>query len=127
MYSNAVFASLSPADATALRPHLRTIELRQKRIFPTSAVISLVVGLSTGEVVEAAMVGREGVVGASSALDGKTSISRAVVQLGGEAFVCPPEVLKKTVLQSEALLSVIIRHEQALFAGFAGGFCGRET
>jgi hypothetical protein len=30
--------------------------------FPTGAVISLVVGLSTGEMIEAAMVGRDGVV-----------------------------------------------------------------
>jgi hypothetical protein len=64
MHSNAVIASLSPADTAALRPHLRTIELRQKTIlweagdsidavyFPTRAVISLVVGLSTGEMVE---------------------------------------------------------------------------
>ena len=39
-------------------------------IFPTSAVISIVVALSSGQVVEAAMVGRDRVVGASAALDG---------------------------------------------------------
>ena len=128
MHSNAVIASLSPADTAALRPHLRTIELRQKTIlweagdsidavyFPTRAVISLVVGLSTGEMVEAAMVGRDGVVGASSSGDQKTSINRAVVQFGGEALVCPPEVLKKVLQQSAALLSAIASHEHALFA-----------
>ena len=37
--------------------------------FPINAIISLVVGLSTGEMIEAAMVGRDGVVGAAAALD----------------------------------------------------------
>ena len=35
--------------------------------FPTSAVISIAVALSSGPVVEAAMVGRDGVVGAGGA------------------------------------------------------------
>jgi CRP-like cAMP-binding protein len=62
------------------------------------------------------MVGRDGVVGASSSGDQKTSINRAVVQFGGEALVCPPEVLKKVLQQSAALLSAIASHEHALFA-----------
>ena len=36
--------------------------------FPTSAVISIAVALSSGQVVQAAMVGRDGVVGAGAAL-----------------------------------------------------------
>jgi hypothetical protein len=76
----------------------------------------LVVGLSTGEMIEAAMVGKNGVVGASSALDGKVSLSRAIVQLGGPALVCEPGKLKQAALQSESLLSTIIRHEKTLYA-----------
>jgi hypothetical protein len=37
-----------------------------------------VVTLSSDQVVEAAMVGRDGVIGASAALDGKVALSRAV-------------------------------------------------
>jgi hypothetical protein len=75
-----------------------------------------VVGLSTGEMIEAAMVGKNGVVGASSALDGKVSLSRAIVQLGGPALICEPGKLKQAALQSESLLSTIIRHEKTLYA-----------
>ena len=104
-HSNVLLGSLSPGDAAALRPHLKNIELKQKQVlfdagdtiravyFPTSAVISLVIGLSTGEIVDAAMVGRDGVLGASSALDGKISLSRAIVQLTGETLVCDPAAL----------------------------------
>ena len=49
--------------------------------------MSLVVTLSTGEMIEAAMVGRDGVVGASAALDGKISLSRGIIQLSGEIVV----------------------------------------
>ena len=40
--------------------------------FPTGAIVSLVIGLSTGEMVEAAMVGRDGVVGARRRLTARS-------------------------------------------------------
>jgi CRP-like cAMP-binding protein len=127
-HTNGLIASLSPEDAALLRPRLKSLELKQKQVlfeagdtmravyFPINAVISLMVILSTGEMIEAAMVGRDGVLGASSALDGKTSLSRAIVQLPGEALVCEPGALKDAALQSPSLLSLFIRHEQVLYA-----------
>jgi hypothetical protein len=58
----------------------------------------LVVTLSTGEAIEAAMVGRDGVVGALAALDGRISISRAVVQISGHGAICEVEALKRAAL-----------------------------
>jgi cAMP-binding proteins - catabolite gene activator and regulatory subunit of cAMP-dependent protein kinases len=62
------------------------------------------------------MVGRDGAVGIASALDGKVALSRAIVQLSGDAMVCDPKAFKGAVLQSEKLLSTVMRHEQTLFA-----------
>jgi CRP-like cAMP-binding protein len=127
-HSNLLLGSLSSGDAEAIRPHLKLVSLEQRKIlyeagdavtavyFPTSAIVSLVVSLSTGETIEAAMVGRDGVVGASSALDGKISFSRAIVQLGGHAFVCERSALKVAAMQSRSLLSILIRHEQTVYA-----------
>src|SRR5207244_1645787 len=84
--------------------------------FPTTAVVSLVVTLATGETTEAAMIGRDGAIGIASALDGKVAISRAIIQLGGDAMVCDPASFRSTALQSEKLISTIMRHEQTLFA-----------
>jgi CRP-like cAMP-binding protein len=84
--------------------------------FPTGGVVSLVITLSTGEIIEAAMVGMDGVVGASAALDGKTSLSRGIVQLGGEIVVCNIDALKSAALQSPKLLALLIRHEQTVYA-----------
>jgi CRP-like cAMP-binding protein len=72
LQSNVILASLSASDAAALRPHLKATHLQQKTVlyeagdtiksvyFPTSAVVSLVVTLATGETTEAAMVGKDG-------------------------------------------------------------------
>jgi CRP-like cAMP-binding protein len=125
---NALLASLSAGDTAALKPHLRLIDCNSKALlmeagdlistvyFPTSCVISLVVGLASGEMIEAAMVGRDGVVGAAAALDGRKSLSRAIVQLPGKAFACPVEALAAVAFQSKSLISTLMRHEQALFA-----------
>jgi CRP-like cAMP-binding protein len=66
--------------------------------------------------VEAAMVGKDGVVGASSSLDGRISLSRAIVQLAGPALVCEVAELKGAALQSHTFLAKLIRHEQTLYA-----------
>ena len=125
---NLLLASLSPGDLAALQPHLKLAHFEQEQVlfeagdtidatyFPTSAVISIVVTLSSGQVVEAAMVGRDGIVGASAALDGKMALSRAIVQLSGEAMVCSLAGLRGAAMQSQSLLSLLIRHEQTLYA-----------
>src|SRR3954470_13327976 len=126
--SNAVLASLPASDIAALRPHLKATHLQQKTVlyeagdtinsvyFPISAVVSLVVTLTTGETTEAAMVGRDGAIGIASALDGKIALSRAIVQLSGDAMICDPAAFRGTALQSETLISKIMRYEQTLFA-----------
>src|SRR4051812_14745341 len=128
LQSNAILSSLSESDAAALRPHLKATHLPQKTVlydagdtvkivyFPTTAVISLVITFATGEMTEAAMVGRDGGVGISSALDGKVAMSRAIVQLSGDAMVCDPAAFRGAALQSESLIAKVMRHEQMLFA-----------
>src|SRR6266568_4682821 len=119
--ANLLLKALSASDRRALEPHLRPVDLPQQKIlfeagdtvnvvyFPDDAVVSLVVLLSTGEMIEAAMVGRDGVVAASAALDGRVSLSRAIVQIGGKGTVCDADTLKKAALQSETLHSLIMR------------------
>jgi CRP-like cAMP-binding protein len=109
-------------------PLLRTVHLQQKHVlyeaggliksvyFPTSAVISLVVTLTEGETTESAMVGNDGAVGMASAMDGKRAPSQAIVQLGGDAIICDPKLFKGAALQSNSMISMVLRHEQTLFA-----------
>ena len=125
---NLLLNLMAPSDAKALAPHLRPATFKQHHVlfeaderirhvyFPTGAVVSLVITLSTGEIIEAAMVGMDGVVGASAALDGKISLSRGIIQLAGEIAVCDIDALKSAALQSPKLLSLLIRHEQTVYA-----------
>jgi len=125
---NVLLSLLSPSDLKLLTPHLRPAHFDQHHVlfeadepihhvyFPTGAVVSLVVTLSSGETIEAAMVGVDGVVGASAALDGKLSLSVGIVQLGGEIVVCDLDALKSAALQSQKLLSLLVRHEQTVYA-----------
>jgi CRP-like cAMP-binding protein len=126
--ANRLIGSLSNADIAAFKPHLKPVRLEHKRVlydmggtvdvvyFPTTSVVSLVVSLSTGETVEAAMVGKDGVVGASAALDGRISLSAAIVQLAGDAFECKVEALAAAAFNSRRLLSILVRHEQTVYA-----------
>jgi CRP-like cAMP-binding protein len=125
---NNLLSRMSPDDFKRLEPHLKQDHFKQHTVlfqadeeirhvyFPTGAVVSLVVGLSTGEMVEAAMVGKDGVVGASAALDGRISLSRGIVQLAGDMLVCDIEGLKSVAMESQRLLSLLIRHEQTVYA-----------
>jgi hypothetical protein len=54
--------------------------------FPNDAVVSLVIPLATGEIVETAMTGRDGVIGAGASLNGSVSFNRAVVQIAGQSL-----------------------------------------
>ena len=126
--SNLLLASLTQSDNDLLQPKLKKIHLDQKHVlfgtgdaihavyFPLTAIVSLVVELSTGEMVEAAMVGRDGVIGGATALDGRISLSRAIVQLSGDAMAIDVASIKAAALQSETLLSILIRHEQTVYA-----------
>jgi hypothetical protein len=45
------------------------------------AIVWLVVSLSSGETIEAAMVGKDGVVGASAALGANVAVDRGIITL----------------------------------------------
>jgi CRP-like cAMP-binding protein len=125
---NLLLGLFSPSDLKRLEPHLKPARFEQHVVlfeadeqishvyFPTSAVVSLVVTLSSGDMIEAAMVGCDGVVGGSAALDGKIAPHRGIIQLGGEIIVCDIDALKSIALQSQKLLALLVRHEQAVFA-----------
>ena len=125
---NRILASLSDAVSEALRPHLQAIEFKRGTVlaatgaavqnvyFPHTGIISLVVELNEGEVIETAMVGRDGAVTGASALDGKVSLNKAIVQLAGAGSVVSADRLAKIADDFKEFRALLIRHEQVLFA-----------
>jgi CRP-like cAMP-binding protein len=125
---NLFLSGLSAADFELLRPHLRTSKLPHKDVlaragealtrvyFPHSGVISVAVRLEEGDMIEAASVGRDSVFGSPAALDGRISLSDAVVVLPGAASTIDVATFGQAAGQSATLRTTIVRHEQALFA-----------
>src|SRR5690242_17037840 len=112
---NHLLASLPSAVFELLRPHLKQIELPHEKVlfeagdtvthiyFPHSGVISLVVELADGQMIEAAMIGRDSLVGGSSALDGKVALNKGIVQIAGTASVLAVERLREIAEANVAL------------------------
>jgi CRP-like cAMP-binding protein len=84
--------------------------------FPYSGIVSLVVELKEGDMVEAAMVGRDGVVNAASALDGRVSLNKAIVQMSAFMAAVPVPIIVAIADQYRDFRSLLIRHEQVLLA-----------
>jgi len=126
--TNRLLDSLPEQEWAALKPILTGSKLDQHRVlfdiresiehvyFPIDAVVSLVLPLSDGHAIEAAMVGHDGVVGASAVLNGTASVSRAVVQLAGACQHCTVNALKEKLPQCPTLTRSLGCHEQILFA-----------
>ena len=84
--------------------------------FPTAGVVSLVVEMKVGDMIETAMVGRDGVANATAALDGKVSLHKAIVQVAGQASAIAPDSLRSLTDACPPFRSILIRHEQVVLA-----------
>jgi CRP-like cAMP-binding protein len=126
--SNQMLAALTATDGDALLPHLKVIELPQETVlfdagdtikavyFPHVGIVSLVVDLTSGDMIEAAMVGKDGVVGGSAALNGDLSLNKAVVQLTGRASVVDVDHVRSLADRSMQFRTALMRHEQFVMA-----------
>ncbi len=126
--ANKLLASLGPEDLDALARHLTPVTLEKGALlyepgdeidlvyFPHNAVVSLMTLMQSGEAIESATVGREGAVGFSAGVFPRRSLSRIIVQVGGEASRIPAVQLHQTCHASEALRLLIDRHAEALFS-----------
>jgi CRP-like cAMP-binding protein len=123
-----MLSTLTQADRDALLPHLKVVELPQELVlfdagdtvkaiyFPHAGIVSLVVDLTSGDMIEAAMVGRDGVVGGSAALNGDMSLNKAVVQLTGRASIAEVDRVRSLAESSVVFRTALMRHEQFVMA-----------
>ena len=126
--SNLILSALPQNVFAALQPHLKPVKLafgdviaetdeRVERVyFPHSGIVSLVVEMEVGQMIETAMVGRDGVVNGTSAMDGKVSLHKGIVQVAGEASAINVDSLRNVANEHEPLRAILIRHEQILLA-----------
>lgn len=85
--------------------------------FPVSGVISLVIGMSDGDIVEMATVGREGVAGIPMALEsGAAARASGISQIEGAAYRVSASHFRQEVARGGRLALNVSRVNRALFA-----------
>jgi CRP-like cAMP-binding protein len=113
--ANHLLSVVDAGEFQLLRPHLRTVELRSKEVlwdanrpietvyFPHNAVVS-VVALAAGDIaVEVGSIGCEGMVGLPVLFGSDSSVSRALVQIAGQADRMDAAVLRREAIRHESL------------------------
>jgi CRP-like cAMP-binding protein len=125
---NGFLSSLAADDYELIRPHLRTADLAQESVLvevnetlkraylPYRGVISLVVRLARGENVQVAMVGRDSIFGAFSALGHGTALNSAIVLISGVASTLDLDRLRAAAEQSATFRAMLVRHGLAVYA-----------
>lgn len=125
---NHLLQALPAPEFDALNPHLKTIELVRETVLveagsppvqiylPHSGAIAMTVGLPEGRVVQVAMIGKDGAVGAWATLGGDLSPSAAVVLFPGTASVIDVTDVKAVADRNVAVRNLLARYELVLFA-----------
>ncbi len=125
---NHLLATLPKVDYLRLAPHLRESHLTLGQIlyepgepittvyFPNQSMISLVQIMEDGSTIEAGIIGNDGIVGYAAYLTGESTISRAIVQIGGTAIALDANILKVEFNRGGVLQQLLLRYTQALLA-----------
>ena len=125
-WSNQLLAALPRAERQRWQGQLEAVELQLGQVlyeagsrfdhvyFPTTAMVSLLYVLETGESAEIAVVGHEGIVGIALFMGGESTLSRAAVQSAGQAFRLSARTIKREFESSHAVMHLMLRYTQAL-------------
>lgn len=121
-------AALSQSELAGFQPHLEEVRLDHRQClyqpgspptriyFPQEGLISLQVPLNGSGSIEAAMVGREGLVGLPVMEGESQPPGRALVQAPGRALAISWPALMAALRDSAALQALIASHLHALLA-----------
>jgi CRP-like cAMP-binding protein len=123
---NRLLAALPVQDYARLLPELESVHLRSRQqlvapdeptervYFPRDAVVSMLVLMQDGKVVESAAVGNEGMVGLEVFLGNGLGREDMVVQIGGDAARIQSSAFRDAVRQSLALQTLLRHYSLAL-------------
>jgi CRP-like cAMP-binding protein len=127
-YKNVVLDALSAADPEFVRERAQPVSFAHEDVlaeagkpiehlyFPQSGVISVAVDLNCGDRIEAAMIGCDGVVGASAACGAEFAISTAFVQIAGQGWRMAAADVAALAEKSRTVYLLLVRHEQFMLA-----------
>lgn len=126
--SNRFLSALPPVDYSLLAPHLHPTVLGQGATlhhadapidhvyFPQSGMVSIVVALRDGTMVETVTLGRAGVVCANAALGSRFAVGTALVQIPGKASRMTVGHFQEAAHKSAAIRDLAVRYNDLLIA-----------
>jgi CRP-like cAMP-binding protein len=129
--ANRLLAELHPHDFELLASHLRPFALKQGATlqeqgmpvesvyFPISGLLSLVSVMASGDMVETAMIGREGAIGLFAGLGNWRPFAGATVRLPGVAMVMPAAQFQEAARRSEPIKDLVLRYKEVLLGQVA--------
>jgi CRP-like cAMP-binding protein len=124
---NCILASLSRDLQLRLLPRMEKISLSVKQIlydgqdpighayFPLSGVVSLLIRFKSGETVEVATIGNEGLAGTPLVLGAERGPLKAVCQVGGQALKMRADNFRRSLDEHPAFAEIVRRYTQRLF------------
>ena len=123
---NRILQRLPPNDLSLLQPQLKLIDLTQGTVlheagapleyvyFPTSGMVSILAIMRTGDAIETAVIGREGVVGGSIGSEGSLAFGQSMVQISGSALRVGAKPFLKVLEESSGLRGLVNRYQSIL-------------
>jgi CRP-like cAMP-binding protein len=133
---NSILATLSLSDFDPVRAFLQPVSLERGSVlneanklieyvnFIETGIVSLMT-LASGSVLETAMVGRQGAVGASIALGARSSIHKSIVLVPGRALRIRVEDLQRSMEDRPQIREHLLRYVQSLMIhGSQTALCG---
>jgi CRP-like cAMP-binding protein len=123
---NRLLSALPEAEIRFLRPHLESIPLpvgallanpgdRVTRCyFPTKGMISLLSVTESGEAIEVAYTGREGMAGIAAAVGGQEVLYQMMVQAETECLVVDAKIIEQLFVNGQVFHDLLLRYVYAL-------------
>jgi CRP-like cAMP-binding protein len=137
--ANRLLAAMPTEEFERIRPSLDLIALDIKEVlhqqnkpiehvyFPISGMASILVGMGDGKLIEAAIVGNEGMVGLAVFLGADQSSTEAFFQVAGEAVRMRADLFRAEISQNGAFVSTLQRYLHAYMTMLAqNGACNSQ-
>ncbi|HEX8068731.1 MAG TPA: Crp/Fnr family transcriptional regulator [Pyrinomonadaceae bacterium] len=135
---NRLLAALPPADYERLQPALEPVRLAKGQVlyllgdtvnycyFPFGGVISILSATESGDTVEVAMIGSEGMAGVPSILQVGSAPYQVMVQIEADGLRIRAEPLAREFNRGGALHSLLLRYTHGLLCQIAqSAVCNR--
>jgi CRP-like cAMP-binding protein len=127
-HQNRLLDLLPPEALALIEPKLRTVSMTLGHVlaeqhepiehlyFPHGGIISYVVEMSDGNMIETGMVGHDGVIGGIQALDEKISPNKIMVQASGKASIIDVDEMRRAIALCIPLRVMLAKQEQFFIA-----------